>query len=47
MQNGIVMQNFMHKGRFASLLSRVPVHVITNPNVALLGAASYGFKMGK
>ena len=33
---------FLHKGRFAELLQRVPVHVILNPKVALLGAASYG-----
>jgi len=33
---------FRHKGRFAELLSQVPVHVITHPRVALLGAACYG-----
>jgi glucokinase len=33
------MAAFRHKGRFAALLSRVPVQVIRNPRVALLGAA--------
>ncbi|MCL4835186.1 MAG: glucokinase [Caldilineaceae bacterium] len=33
---------FTEKGRFASLLQDVPVHVILNPKAALLGAASYG-----
>ena len=33
---------FRRKGRFAELLSRVPVHVITEDDAALIGAASYG-----
>jgi glucokinase len=33
---------FRRKGRFAELLSRVPVHVITMDDTALIGAASYG-----
>jgi len=33
---------FRRKGRFAELLSRVPVHVITIDDAALIGAASYG-----
>jgi glucokinase len=33
------MATFSQKGRFAELLSHVPVHVIGNPKVALLGAA--------
>jgi glucokinase len=36
------MQAFQSKGRMATLLARVPVHVILNPQVALLGAAYYG-----
>jgi glucokinase len=31
---------FRDKGRLSALLSRIPVHVITNPNVGLLGAAA-------
>ena len=36
------MPAFLHKGRFADLLQRMPVHVILNPKAALLGAAAYG-----
>jgi glucokinase len=39
------MPPFQHKGRFSKMLSEVPVHVILNPDIALLGAASYGFEM--
>jgi glucokinase len=36
------MEAFRHKGRMSDLLARVPVHVILNPKVALLGAACDG-----
>jgi glucokinase len=36
------MQAFQRKGRFTELLGHIPVHVILNPKVALLGAASSG-----
>ena len=35
-------QAFRHKGRFADLMARIPVHVILNPQAALLGAAYHG-----
>ncbi|NOX63041.1 MAG: glucokinase [Chloroflexi bacterium] len=35
------MQSFLHKGRMADLLIRMPVHVITHPNPGLYGAALY------
>lgn len=38
------MQSFTRKGRFSDLLTRVPVHVILNPQVALLGAACHGLE---
>jgi glucokinase len=38
------MQIFTHKGRFTPRLSQMPVHVILNPKVALLGAAIHGFE---
>ncbi len=41
------LQAFRRKGRFTDLLARVPVHVILNPKIALLGAACHGFEMGK
>jgi glucokinase len=37
------MHAFRRKGRFADMLKAFPVHVITNPKLALLGAANYGF----
>ena len=36
------MEAFTNKGRFASLLKRVPVKVILNPKAALMGVAAYG-----
>ncbi len=42
LEKGQFMQAYLHKGRFADLLSDVPIHVILNPKVALLGAASAG-----
>ena len=37
----LFMGTFTNKGRFATLLSHVPVNVITDPDVALHGAAQY------
>lgn len=39
------MQAFTRKGRFSDLLSRVPVHVILQPDVALFGAAKHGLEI--
>ena len=35
---------FTNKGRFKDLLSRIPVHVIVKPDIALFGAACHGFE---
>ncbi|HEV2659675.1 MAG TPA: glucokinase, partial [Ktedonobacteraceae bacterium] len=43
LESGSFMNAFKHKGRFADMLKDIPVHVITNPKLALLGAANYGF----
>jgi glucokinase len=45
LQDGRFYESFLHKGRFADLLRRVPVKVILNPKAALLGAAAYGLEM--
>ena len=37
------LQAFRQKGRMSDLLAKLPVHVITNPRAALIGAASYAF----
>lgn len=42
LQTSHFMQAFLHKGRFAELLRRVPVKVILNPKAALIGAAAHG-----
>lgn len=39
------MRAFVRKDRYAGLLGRIPVHAITNPRVALLGAARRGFEL--
>lgn len=36
------MQSFRRKGRLVDLLGRVPVHIVLNPKVGLMGAASLG-----
>lgn len=41
LQAGDFMQAFRDKGRFASLLSDIPVRLILEPRTALLGAAAY------
>jgi glucokinase len=43
-QGNFFMQAFAQKGRFTQMLAKMPVHVILNPKVALLGAAIHGFE---
>ena len=40
LRSGPFLKGFRDKGRLSELLSRIPVHVTINPNVALLGAAA-------
>ena len=42
LEGGRFMRPFADKGRTSEILGRMPVHVITNPAAALLGAASRG-----
>lgn len=41
LQQGAFMEAFFDKGRMSALMQRFPVHVITNPQCGLLGAAYY------
>ena len=45
LQGGGFTKALKAKGRMTGLLSSVPVHVVTNPNIALYGAAKLGFEM--
>ncbi|MFC1838414.1 glucokinase [Thermodesulfobacteriota bacterium] len=45
LKKGIFMKSFTEKGRFKSILDRIPVKVILNDNAALLGAAIAGFNI--
>lgn len=40
MSDGLFMSSFLDKGRFAALMSRIPVRVILNERTALIGAAA-------
>lgn len=44
LQKGAFMQGFLAKGRYCPVLEKIPVKVCTNPEAALLGAASYAIK---
>ncbi|MBI2742369.1 MAG: glucokinase [Chlamydiales bacterium] len=41
MKEGKFVESFCAKGRFAPLLSQIPITIVLNENTALLGAASY------
>lgn len=38
------LQAFQAKGRFSQMLANIPVNIITNPKLALLGAARHGLE---
>ncbi|MBS3784250.1 MAG: glucokinase [Anaerolineae bacterium] len=42
LDQGSFLEAFHRKGRHTSLMERMPVHVILNPDIALLGVARYG-----
>jgi len=44
LQRGAMLSGFVDKGRFSSLLRRLPLRVCTEPDAALLGAAAYARK---
>ena len=45
LRDGTFMKAFKKKGRFKKFVSQVPVYVIHEPKVGLLGAAYYAWKM--
>lgn len=45
LERGQFMESFTRKGRFSELVSRIPVHVILNPKIALIGAAFHGLEL--
>jgi glucokinase len=45
LDKGAFMERFTNKGRFSELVSRIPVHVICNTKIALMGAALYGLEI--
>jgi len=45
LRRGPFLTAFRDKGRLSELLSRIPVHVIVNPSVALLGAGAVAGRM--
>ena len=38
MQGGEFMKAFLSKGRYTGLLAKLPLHIVLNPNIGLLGA---------
>ena len=44
LENGRFIKSFHYKGRMSDLVSQIPVFVILNPQIGLLGAAGYGFE---
>ena len=47
LDEGVFMERFRNKGRFSELVSKIPVHVICNPKIALMGAALYGLEIAR
>ncbi len=44
MTDGSFLKAFQQKGRFTSLVERIPLHVILNPQVGLLGSVLYALR---
>lgn len=45
MQSGGFLRSFLDKGRYAELLAGLPLHIVTHPNVGLLGATQAALKL--
>jgi glucokinase len=44
MQDGLFLKTLKNKGRVSSLLDKIPIHIVLNPQVGLLGAVLYGLQ---
>ncbi|HSD55512.1 MAG TPA: glucokinase [Burkholderiales bacterium] len=44
LRTGALLARVLDKGRMSELLARIPIHVVTAPQTALLGAASHGLE---
>ena len=44
-QEGSFLNAFTHKGRMSSILKRIPIHVVLNPQVGLIGAGIRASKL--
>jgi glucokinase len=47
LESGRFMEGFTRKGRFSKLVSRIPVHVVLNQKIALIGAAFHGLALSQ
>ncbi len=47
LDRGEFMEGFTRKGRFSELVSRIPVHVVLNSKIALIGAAFHGLELSR
>lgn len=45
MERGDFLQSFLQKGRVSPLLERVPIYIVLNPQVGLIGAALYADRL--
>lgn len=45
LKNGLFLQSFLRKGRFASFMKSLPLLLTTNPRVGIIGAAEYALEM--
>jgi glucokinase len=47
LEQGPFMEAFCRKGRLSELMARIPIYVIFNPKIALIGAAFCGLELSK